>query len=103
MVLGTPNVISMTEMTLLSHDHVCINAPIPTTKAHRFCDTQPTTSFTLLRILLMLGKASTAFTPIVPSSNAKALSSFLNHSFTFSGLSPPLPRTAAPPLPGSNA
>ena len=74
------------------------------TNAHRFCDTQPTTSFALLRIQLMMpGNASVAFTPNFPSSDAKALSLFLSHSFRFSGLPPPLPWVVAPPPLESNA
>ena len=52
-----------------------------------------------------LGNASAAFTPNFPSSDAKALSLFLSHSFTpFSSLGGGvgLPPTTAPP-PGSNA
>ena len=71
---------------------------MPTTRAHKFCDTQPTTSFALLRIQLIippmiLGNASAAFIPNFPSSDAKALSFDLTHSFKpFSSLvggSPP--------------
>ena len=59
---------------------------MPTTRAHRFCDTQPTTSFALLRIQLIIppiipGRASAAFIPNFPSSDAKALSLFLLHPF----------------------
>ena len=41
---------------------------MPTTGAHKFCDTQPTTSFTLLRIQLIIpsmipGRASAASIP----------------------------------------
>ena len=71
---------------------------MPTTRAHRFCDTQPTTSFALLRIHLIIppvipGRASAAFIPNFPSSDAKALSFDLTHSFTpfssLGGVSPP--------------
>ena len=84
---------------------------MPTTKAHRFCDTQPTTSFALLSIQLIIppiipGNASASFIPNFSSSDAKALSLFLTHSFKpFSSLgrgSPPPPEIA-PPLPGNNA
>ena len=84
---------------------------MPTTRAHRFCDTQPTTSFTLLRIQLIIppmipGKASAAFKPNFPSSNAKALSLFLTHSFrpfsSLGGGSPSPPPQIAPPPPGNN-
>ena len=70
---------------LLFGDYVHIKQPsIPTTKAHRFCNTQPTTSAALLRIQLIIaqmipGKASAAFTHNLPSSNAKALSLSLSH------------------------
>ena len=85
--------------------YVYINPPIPTTRAHRFCDTQPTTSAALLRIQLILppmipGRASAAFTPNFPSSNAKALSLFLIHSFmpfvSLGGDSPPPDAAEAP-------
>ena len=41
---------------------------MPTTRAHKFCDTQPTTSLALFRIQLIMppmmpGRASAAFTP----------------------------------------
>ena len=53
--------------------------PIPTTRAHKFCETQPTMSFALLRIQLIIppmipGRASVALMPNFPGSNAKALS-----------------------------
>ena len=76
---------------------------MPTTRAHRFCDTQPTTSFALLRIQLIIppmipGRASAAFIPNFPSSDAKALSLFLTHSFkpfsSLGGGSPPPPEIA---------
>ena len=79
---------------------------MPTTRAHRFCDTQPTTSFTLLRIQLIIppmmpGDASAALIPNRPNRDAKALSLFLIHSFKpFSSLrggSPPPPDAAAAP------
>ena len=54
---------------------------MPTTRAHRFCDTQPATSFTLLRIQLMIppvmpGRASAALIPNRPDRDAKALRLF---------------------------
>ena len=76
---------------------------MPTTTAHKFCNTQPTTSFALWRIQLMIapmipGKASAAFTPNFPSSDAKALSLFLSHSFKpFSSLGGGGSPTAPPP------
>ena len=59
---------------------------MPTTSAHKFCDTQPTTSFALLTVQLIIppiipGRASAALIPNQPNSNAKALSLFLIHSF----------------------
>ena len=59
---------------------------MPTTIAHRFCDTPPTASLALLRIQLIIppmipGNASAAFMPNRPSSDAKALSLFIIHSF----------------------
>ena len=78
---------------------------MPTARAHRFCDTQPTTSFTLLSIQLIIppmmpGNASEALIPNRPSSNAKALSLFLIHSFkpfsSLGGGSPPPDAAAAP-------
>ena len=59
---------------------------MPTTRAHKFCDTQPTTSFALLRIQLIIpsiipGNASAALIPNFPSSDAEALTLFLIHSF----------------------
>ena len=55
-------------------------------QSHRFCDTQPTTSLALFRIQLIIppmisSRASAAFTPNFPSSDAKALSFDLIHSF----------------------
>ena len=84
---------------------------MPTTRAHKFCDTQPTTSFALLRIQLIIppmipGKASAAFIHNFRSSYGKALSLFLTHSFkpfsSLGGGSPPPPDTVAAP-PGNNA
>ena len=82
-----------------------INPPIPTTRAHKFCDTQPTTSFALLRIQLIIppmipGRASAAFTPNFPSSDAKALSFDLIYSLKpASSLGGGPPDVAAPPPP----
>ena len=76
---------------------------MPTTRAHRFWDTQPTTSFTLLSTQLMIapmipGRASAAFTPNLPSSDANALSLCLSHSFRpASSLGGGLPPDAAEP------
>ena len=90
---------------------VYINPPMPTTRAHKFCGTQPTTSLALLRIQLIIpptipGNASAALIPNRLNRDAKALSLFLIHSFkTFSSLgggSPP-PDAMAPPPPGNNA
>ena len=84
---------------------------MPTTRAHKFCDTQPTASFTLLRIQLIIppiipGNASAAFIPNFPNRDAKALSFGLTHSFkpfsSLGGGSPPPPEIA-PPRPGNNA
>ena len=68
-----------------------INPPIPTTRAHKFCDTQPTTSFALLSIQLIIppmipGRALAALITNRPNRDAKALSLFFIHSFfqTFS-------------------
>ena len=77
---------------------------MPTTRAHKFCNTQPTTSLALLRIQLIIppmipGRASAALIPNQPNSNANALSLFLIHSFrpaSFLGGSPP-PDAARPP------
>ena len=57
-----------------------------TTRAHRFCDTQPTTSLALLRIQLIIppiipGRTSAALIPNRPNRDAKALSLFLIHPF----------------------
>ena len=84
---------------------------MPTTRAHRFCDTQPTTSFALLRIQLIIlpvipGNASAALIPNQPDRDAKALSLFLIHSFKpFSSLGggPPDVVAPPPPPPGNNA
>ena len=85
---------------------------MPTTIAHKLCDTQPTMSFALLRIQLIIppmipGNASAAFIPNFPSSDAKALSLLLTHSFkpfsSFGGGWPPPDATATPaPPPGNN-
>ena len=61
---------------------------MPTTRAYRFCDTQPTTSFALLRIQIIIppmipGRASAAFIPNFPNRDASALSFDLTHSFKF--------------------
>ena len=83
---------------------------MPTTRAHKFWDTQPTTSVAVLRIQLIIppmipGNASAAFIHNQPSSKAKALSLFLIHSFkpfsSLGGGSPPY--AAVPPPPGNNA
>ena len=52
---------------------------MPTTRAHKFCDTQPTMSFALLRIQLIIppmipGRASAALIPNRPNRDAQALS-----------------------------
>ena len=71
-----------------------------------FCYTQPTTSFALLRIQLIIppiipGSASAALIPNRPNRDAKALSLFLTHSFkpfsSLGGDSPPLPDAVAAP------
>ena len=83
---------------------------MPTTRAHRFCDTQPTTSLALLRIQLIIppmipGNASAALIPNRPNGDASALSLFLIYSFkplsSLGGGSPP--DATAPPPPGNNA
>ena len=83
---------------------------MPTTRAHRFCDTQPTTYLALLSIQLIIppmipGNASAALIPNRPNRDAKALSLFLIHSFkpfsSLGGGSPP--DAAAPPPPDNNA
>ena len=82
-----------------------------TTKAHKFCNTQPTTSVALLRIqciipLMMPGNASAALIPNRPNRDASALSLFLIHYFKpFSSLgcgSPPDAMAPPPPPPGNN-
>ena len=84
---------------------------MPTTRAHKFCDTQPTTSLALLRIQLTIppmipGNASADLIPNQPSSDASTLSLFLIHSArsasSLGGGSPP-PDVVAPPPPGNNA
>ena len=60
------------------------------TNAHRFWDTKPTSSFTLLRIQLMIApmmpdNASATLTPNLPCSGARVFSLLLSHSF----VSPP--------------
>ena len=85
---------------------------MPTTRAHRFCDTQPTTSFALLRIQLIIppmipGNASAAFIPNQPNRDASTLSLFLIYPFKpfscLGGGSPPPPDAVAAPPPGNNA
>ena len=86
---------------------------MPTTRAHRFCDTQPTTSRALLRIQLIIppmipGRPSAALIPNQPNRDASAISLFLIHSFkpfsSLGGGSPPPPdATVPPPPPGNNA
>ena len=85
---------------------------MPTTRAHRFCDTQPTTSLALLRIQLIIppmipGNASAALIPNRPNSDANALSLFLIHSLkptsSLGGGLPPPDTVAPPPPPGNNA
>ena len=74
---------------------------MPTTRAHKFCNIQPITSFTLLRIQLIIrlmipGNASAALIPNLPNRDAKALSLFLIHSFkSFSSLGGGSPPDAA--------
>ena len=79
---------------------------MPTTRAHKFCNTQPTTSLALLRIQLIFppmipGNASGAFIPNFPNRDASALSLFLTHSFkpfsSLGGGSPPPPDAMAAP------
>ena len=63
---------------------------MPTTTAHKFCDTQPTTSFALLRIQLIIP-------PMIYYRPFKPFSSL-------GGGSPPPPDAVAAPLPpGNNA
>ena len=85
---------------------------MPTTRAHRFCDTQPTTSLALLSIQLIIlpmmpGNASAGLIPNFPRSDANVLSLFLIHSFkpasSLGGGSPPPDAAAPPPPPGNNA
>ena len=59
---------------------------MPTTRAHRFCDTQPTTFLALLSIHLIIppmmpGNASAALIPNRPNRDASDLSLFLIHFF----------------------
>ena len=84
---------------------------MPTTRAHRFCDTQPTTCFALLRIQLIIppmipGRASAALIPNRPNRDAKALSFDLTQSYklasSLGGGSPPDAVARSPP-PGNNA
>ena len=81
---------------------------MPTTRAHKFCDTRPTMSLALLSIQLIIppmipGRASAAFTPNFPSSNAKALSLDLINSFKpFSSLEGRGNAAAPPPPPPHN-
>ena len=81
---------------------------MPTTRAHKFCDIQPTTSFALLKIQLIIppvipGRASAAFIPNFPNRDAKALSFDLTHSFkpfsSLGGGSPPPPDAVVAPHP----
>ena len=85
---------------------------MPTTRAHKFCNTQPTMSFALLKIQLIIppmipGRASAALIPNQPNRNAKALSLFLIHSFrpfsSLGGGSPPDVMAPPHPPPGNNA
>ena len=81
---------------------------MPATRAHRFCDIQPTTSFALFRIQLIIppmmpGNASAALILNQSNSDASVLSVFLIHSFKpFSSLGGGLPPDATAP-PGNNA
>ena len=81
---------------------------MPTTRAHMFCDTKPTTSFALLRIQLIIppmipGNASAAFIPNFPNRDASTLSLFLIHPFkpfsSSGGGSPPPPDAVVAPHP----
>ena len=83
-----------------------------TTRAHTFCDTQPTTSFALLRLQLIIppmipGRASAALIPNRPNRDATTLSLFLIHPFkpfsSLGGGSPPPPDAAAAPPHSNNA
>ena len=82
---------------------------MPTANAHRFYDTQPTTSADLLRIQLritpmMPGNNSSVFTPNLPSSDDKAFHFFKIHFLKpFSSFGGGLPPATVPPPPGSNA
>ena len=85
---------------------------MPTTRAHRCCDTQPTTSRALLRIQLIIppmipDNASAALIPNQPNRDVSTLSLFLIHSFKlFSSLGGSSPLDAVPPPPpppGNNA
>ena len=63
---------------------------MPTTRAHKFCDTQPTTSLALLRIQLIIppmipGNASAALIPNRPDRDAKAFK-FVPNQFCQTGL-----------------
>ena len=77
-----------------------------------FCDTQPTTSFALLSIQLIIppiipGNASAAFMPNFPNRDASTLSLFLIHPFkpfsSLGGGSSPPPHAVVAPPPGNNA
>ena len=82
---------------------------MPTANAHRFCNTQPTTSAALLRIQpritpMMPGNNSSVFTPNLHCSDDKAFHLFLIHFLKpFSSLGGGFPPAAVPPPPGSNA
>ena len=59
---------------------------MPTTRAHKFCDTQPTTSLALSRIQLIIppmipGNASAPFISNPPSSDAKTFKFIPNPFF----------------------
>ena len=80
-----------------------------TYRAHKFSDTQPATSLALLRTQLMTapmipGRASAAFMPNQPSSDARALSLDLIHSsrpFSSLGGGSPPDAVEPPPPPGN--
>ena len=79
----------------------------PTIKAHKLCDSQPTPSFALLSVHekiepMIPGYAHDAFDANLPTSDAKALSLFLIHSFA-SLSSPLLSGFVEPPTEGNNA
>ena len=84
---------------------------MPTTRAHKVCDTQPTTSFALLRIQLIIppmmpGNASAVLIPNRPKRDAKALSFDLTHClkpFSSLGNGSPPDAVEVPPTPGNNA